>query len=137
MRQRGRKSASQVEAGAVAVIERADAPLDLTAEEGDEWRGIVDAMPADWFPRETWPLLSQYCRHIVASRRVAQLIDAEMSREDLEVRELDRLLAAQCRETAKIRELAASMRLAQQSTWTAKSGDTAKQKRTVKRLWEG
>jgi hypothetical protein len=30
---------------------------------------------AYWFGRETWPLLSQFCRHVVIARRVAKLID--------------------------------------------------------------
>lgn len=138
MRQRGRKGAAQIDApGAVIVIDRPAAPLELTPEETDEWRAIVDAMPADWFQRETWPLLAQLCRHTVSARRVAQLIDAEMASTEIDLGKLDKLLGAQARETAKIRELAASMRLSQQSTWNAKSGDTAKAKRTVKRLWDG
>ena len=138
MRQRGRKGAAQTEvSGAVAVIDRPQAPLDLTPDETDEWNAVVDAMPADWFPRETWPLLAQYCRHAVTSRRLGQLVDAEMARPDMDMRTLKDLLTLQRGETSGLKALAASMRLAQQSTWNAKSGDTAKNKRTVKRLWDG
>jgi hypothetical protein len=80
LRQRGRKGVAGVETvGAVMVVNRPDAPLDLTPEETDEWCAIVDAMPADWFPRETWPLLAQFCRHTVASRRIAQMVDADQT----------------------------------------------------------
>lgn len=138
MRQRGRKSAAEIEAvGAVVVVDRPDAPLDLTPEETDEWRSIVDSMPADWFPRETWALLAQYCRHTIAARRVAALIDAEMAADEIDLGKLDKLTTMQARETSALKAMAAAMRLAQQSTWNAKSGDTAKAKRTVKRLWEG
>jgi hypothetical protein len=138
MRQRGRKGIAQIEtAGAVMVITRPDAPLDLTPDETDEWCAIVDAMPADWFARETWPLLAQFCRHTVTSRRVGQLIDAEMAQTEMDLRNLDKLTQMQARETSALKALAASMRLSQQSTWNAKSGDTAKAKRTVKRLWDG
>jgi hypothetical protein len=138
MIQRGRKGSAQIEtAGAVMVIARAEAPLDLTPDETDEWRAVVDALPADWFPRETWPLLAQFCRHTVMSRRMGALIDAEMSAPEIDMKSLDKLTQMQARETAALKALAASMRLSQQSTWNAKSGDTAKAKRTVKRLWEG
>ena len=138
MRQRGRKGISQIEApGVVVVVARPDAPLDLTPEESDEWRAIVDAMPADWFQRETWPLLAQYVRHTIAARRVAQLIDAEMASAEIDLGKLDKLLAAQARETAALKSMAAAMRLAQQSSRTDGSAATEKRKRTVKRLWEG
>jgi hypothetical protein len=138
MRQRGRKGIAQTEtAGALTVVARPDAPLDLTPDETDEWHAVVDALPADWFPRETWPLLAQFCRHTVSARRVAQLIDAEMAKAEMDLRNLKEFLTLQRGETAALKALAASMRISQQSTWNAKSGDTAKAKRTVKRLWEG
>jgi hypothetical protein len=118
------------------VITRPDAPLDLTPAETEEWHGIVDAMPGDWFPRETWPLLAQFCRHTVLTRRLGQLIDAEMAQEDVDIRALDKLTQMQARETSSLKALAASMRLSQQSAYNALSASTAKEKRTVKRLWE-
>ena len=89
MRQRGRKGVTQIEAsGAPTVISRRDAPLDLTPDASDEWRAIVDVMPADWFSRETWPLLAQYCRHAVTSRRIGQLIEAEMAAVEIDLQKL-------------------------------------------------
>ena len=138
MRQRGRKGVTQIEAsGAPTVISRRDAPLDLTPDASDEWRAIVDVMPADWFSRETWPLLAQYCRHAVTSRRIGQLIEAEMAAVEIDLQKLNTLTTMQAQETSSLKAMAAAMRLAQQSTWNAKSGDTAKSKRTVKRLWDG
>ena len=138
MRQRGRKGVTQIEAsGAPTVISRPDAPLDLTPDASDEWRAIVDVMPADWFSRETWPLLAQYCRHAVTSRRIGQLIEAEMAAVEIDLQKLNKLTKMQAQETSSLKAMAAAMRLAQQSTWNAKSGDTAKSKRTVKRLWDG
>ena len=138
MRQRGRKGVTQIEAsGAPTVISRPDAPLDLTPDASDEWRAIVDVMPADWFSRETWPLLAQYCRHAVTSRHIGQLIEAEMAAVEIDLQKLNKLTKMQAQETSSLKAMAAAMRLAQQSTWNAKSGDTAKSKRTVKRLWDG
>lgn len=138
MQQRGRKSAAQMEsAGAVMVIDRPDVPLDLTPEEADEWRAVVDGMPADWFPRETWPLLAQFCRHTVSARRVAQMVDSEMARDPIDVDTIGKLLQMQARETSALKAMAAAMRLAQQSSRSHDTATTSKRKRTVKRLWDG
>jgi hypothetical protein len=137
MKQRGRKGVAQTEVALVETLSRPQAPLDLTPEETDEWHAITEAMPANWFPRETWPLLSQFCRHTIAARRVSQLIDAEMAKPDMDLSVLKDLLTLQRGETAALKAMAASMRLSQQSTWNAQSGNTAKSKRTVKSLWEG
>ena len=123
-------------AGAVSLVRRPDAPLDLTPEEGDEWLRIVDAMPADWFTPETHALLRQHCRHVVAARRVAQLIDQEMAREDMDVGALDKLLQMQARETGALKAMAASMRISQQASYTAQRAGTQKEKRAVRRPWE-
>lgn len=137
MQQRGRKSAAQVEAqSALAIVQRPEAPLDLTPEETDVWCATVDAMPADWFPRETWPLLKQYCRHEVCARRVAQLIDAAMASDPLDTGALKDMLAMQARETASLKAMAAAMRLAQQSSRTDGSAATSKKRRAVARPWE-
>lgn len=142
MRQRGRQSLAALTApaasqGAVTLLQRPEPPLDLTPEETDEWASVVDALPADWFPRETHPLLKQFVRHTVSARRVAQMIDAEMARNPLDVPTLDKMLAMQARETAALKALAAAMRLAQQSARTDGAAGTAKRGgRTVARPWE-
>lgn len=138
MRQRGRKSAASLTvAGAVTVIERPSAPLDLTPEETDVWVATVEAMPGDWFPRETHPLLAQWCRHTVTSRRVAQLIDAASSRDEVDVGELKELLGMQAKETGALKALAASMRLSQQASYSARGAGGEKSRRsTMKRPWE-
>ena len=74
---RGRKSSAELSILTMPTLEtimRPDAPYDLTDEQADEWRAVVNRMPADWFPRETHGMLTQYCRHVVAARRVAQLV---------------------------------------------------------------
>lgn len=135
---RGPKSGSEVATmGMVALVNRPDAPLDLTPEQSDAWREIVDALPADWFSKENHPLLAQYCRHVVSARRVAQLIDAECSKADVDIKSYTDLLAAETKQTAALRALAASMRLAQQSRYETRGAATAsKRGKTVKRPWE-
>lgn len=137
MQKRGRTSGAEIAvASAVAIVRRPDAPLELTPEETEEWTAIVDTMPADWFTRETHGLLRQYCRHVVMARRVAQLIDTEMARDEIDYGALDKLGQMQARETASIKAMSASMRISQQSSYNAKTAATGKSNRTAKRPWE-
>ena len=94
---------------------------------------------ASWqsFSPENYPLLSQYCRHIVNARHTAQLIDQECSSPEMDVRQYMELLGAQHKQTAALKALAASMRLAQQAKYdTQKSAVAQKRVGTVKRPWE-
>lgn len=124
MKKRGRKSAASSElaiASAVETISRPDAPYDLTDEQAQEWWAVVNRMPADWFPRETHGMLTQYCRHVVAARKVAQLITKSEKSRSFDVDEYDRLLKMQEREGRAISSLATRMRISQQATVRAES----------------
>lgn len=116
MKQRGRKSAAALTvkpiAGPVDRIERPDAPYTLSDLAAEEWRAIVNRMPADYFPRETWPMLAQLCRHVVASNRLGMLITQLETTKDLWDPEVWlRYLAAQERESRAISSLCGRMRL--------------------------
>lgn len=115
---RGRISMSElmVPASVIEIAQRPDAPHELTEQEAMEWRAIVSAMPADHFARGNYPLLIQLCRHIVASRRVAQLAETAASKRDFDRREYMILLQMQATESAAIMRLSRSMRLTQQAT---------------------
>ena len=137
---RGKKTGSQIVAqrAAVMLMERPKPPLDLTPAQSDEWVEIVNSLPADWFSPENYPLLAQYCRHIVNARHTAQLIDqAESSSPEMDVHQYLKLLAAQHKQTAALKALAASMRFAQQARYDAQKA-AVKQRSvgTVKRPWE-
>jgi hypothetical protein len=116
--QRGRRSAAAlaIAAPTVEIVQRPDAPYDLTDEQVDEWRAIVNRLPADWFPRETHGVLAQLCRHIVNARRVAQLITAELENEKLDVGVYEQLLRMQAKESALIVSLSTKLRITQQAT---------------------
>ena len=117
---RGRKSAASQEiavpTGVVETIQRPDAPYDLTDEQAAEWWSIVNGMPADWFPRETHGMLSDYCRHVVKSRRVAQMVAAAEEEKELDVEKLDRLYKMADRESRAASSLATRLRITPQST---------------------
>lgn len=124
MTKRGRVSMADLMTpkDATEVIQRPDAPYDLDDQESDEWRAQVGAMPADHFTRSTWPLLSMYCRHIVAATRLSQLAQAALhppkvrgKKAELDLSLYNALLKAHRAETAAAQRLARSMRLTQQS----------------------
>lgn len=135
MATRGRKSAaslSVVRAEAIDIVRRPQPPQELTTEQAQEWRAVVDRLPADWFPRETHSLLAQYCRHVVAARRISQLIAASESAGEFDLDEYDKLLKMQEREGRALSSLATRMRITQQTTY-----DKSKKKPTSgKRPWD-
>ena len=119
----GRTSAAALEVRQVSPVEavqRPDAPYDLTDEQSEEWWAVVNRMPADWFPRETHGILSQYCRHVVAARRVAQLVAAEEAGE-FDLNRYDQLLKMQEREGRALSSLATRLRITQQATVSSKA----------------
>lgn len=123
MAKRGRTSVAElmVPENSLEVVQRPDAPYELNDEESDEWRGIIRSMPADHFTRGNYPLLAQLCRHIVAARRISQLISKCMKEKPFQQRLYASLLVLQTSESAAIMRLSRSMRLTQQSTKKAES----------------
>jgi hypothetical protein len=123
--QRGRKSAAaqlDVIAAEIDAVQRPDPPAELTAEEAAVWRDTVSVMRPDWFGRETWPLLIQYCRHVVHARHIAKLLEATDIESD--IGKFRKLSGMEARESAIIAMLATRMRLTHQS-----SADPKKKKR--------
>jgi hypothetical protein len=117
---RGRKSAAQMAmlgAHGVEVLPRPKPPKDFNKEERAEWRALVEAMPADYFPQETHGILAQYVRHLVRSRWVAAEL-ARMQRGELKFEPLKytALMKAETAQSIQIKNLAAQMRLTQKST---------------------
>ena len=135
---RGKKTGRQIVAqrAAVAVMERPKPPLDLTPAQSDEWVDVVNVMPADWFSPENYPLLSQYCRHIVNARHIAQLIDQECSGPEMDPRRYSDLLATQHKQTNALKTLASALRLSPHARYdTQKAAVATRGVGTVKRPW--
>ena len=136
---RGRKSAAEL--GVIPGIpQRPEPPDELTPQQAEEWREIVDRMPVDWFRREIHPLLCAYCRHICNARHIAGLIeDARVVdvADRKAVMRYNRFLGMQERQTSALMGLATRMRLTNQSRYTAGSAATqAKGGHSGKPLWE-
>lgn len=137
MQQRGRKSSAALEITTTSVLERVErpkAPHDLTDEEIEVWAAVVASEPADWFSPATLPLLSQYCRHAVHARRIAELLEKATGDEKLAITDYERLLKMQQRESAMLKTLATSMRISQQSTTNHRGNKT---KSAARKPWEG
>ncbi len=120
---RGRKSATSlaiIGPEGIETVRRPDSPDELTSEQAEEWRAVVNRLAADWFPREMHGLLAQYCRHIVAARRIAGLITNLWKSETIDLDDYDRLLKCQERESRCIASLATKMRITQQAFYDAK-----------------
>ena len=136
MGQRGPKSRSALSVVAPSTIgaaKRPDPAVTLTDEQAGVWVSVVDNLPADWFPTDVHGTLEQYCRHVVAARKVAQLIAQAESLEDLDVADYDRLLKMQEREGRALSSLATRLRITPQSRYQARKNPG---KGKVKKPWE-
>ena len=137
MKQRGRRSSAALALATVSPIEtvaRQRAPHDLTDEETEVWAAVVGDQPADWFSPSTVPILAAYCRHVVQSRRVAELIEKATGDSELSIQDYDRLLKMQERESRAITSLATKMLSSQQSVRTDRGNKTVSAPR---KPWEG
>ena len=118
MKQRGRKGAlSVVHESGVSAVDRPEPLPELTPEQRVIWIQTVNALPADWFPEETHGFLAQYCKHVVTSRHVAQMIEQAESGGEIDVTEYDKLLKMQERESRILLSLGTKMRMTQQATY--------------------
>lgn len=118
---RGRKSSAEltiVGSHTLEPVERPQAPPDLTKEQASEWSAIVNRMPSDWFGPESYPILAQYCRHIVSARRVADIVARfEGCDGPFDFGAYEKALRCQDRESKALANLATKMRLSQQSAY--------------------
>ncbi len=135
---RGRKSAAEL--GVIPGIpQRPEPPDELTPQQAEEWRAVVARMPVNWFPREIFPLLCAYVRHVTNSRHIARLIEAA---EDMDIGDrtalmrFNRLLGMQERQSNVMAGLATRMRLTNQSRYTASSAAAQAKRGSGVKLWE-
>lgn len=89
----------------IEVVERPKPPSELTSEQQAEWQALVNANAADRFHRGQHAMLAAHCRHVVAQRRIGQMID-QLIEAPFETEEYDRLLKMQERESRCLASLA-------------------------------
>lgn len=120
---RGRKSVAELLIGS-PVVGYPDAPYNLTDAEAEEWRAIVASMQPGYFARSHYPLLTQLCRHVVISNRVAMLIEQCCKKRTFDRAELASLLAMQNAETQALIRLCRQLRLSHQAIMRLESRKT-------------
>lgn len=135
---RGRKSLADLSVVRVG-DERIEAPPSLTKEQFEEWRRIVNSLPADYFRPGDAPLLAAYCVAISFHKRAAADIEKRgislvNERGNEYANPSHQLLTSQASVMA---QLAVKLRLCQSGRMTgkaakAKSGEEAR----VKRPWD-
>jgi hypothetical protein len=135
MGNRGRPSSASIllEKARIESTERPRAPHDLNDEECEVWVKVISSQTPDWFTDGNLPLLVQYCRHCVQARHIAELIEKATGDRKLSIRDRNRLLAMQDRETKTIIQLATKMRITQQSV----TNHRGNKKTASSKPWEG
>lgn len=108
---------SVVKQQGLETFRRPTAPYDLTAEQAEIWRDIVESSPPDWFPAETYHILIQYCRLISRARVIAAQVNAmEKTRGFKSDKYYLQLLKIEMNLSQCMKVLATSMRLTQNAT---------------------
>ena len=81
---------------------------------------FLSSMPKspDWFTSATVPLLAQLARHIVQARRIAEIIERTVGKQETELGYYVELLKQQRAESQAIATLATKLRLTPQSRRT-------------------
>ena len=112
---RGRKSAAELEIAQVVPLRPfPKAPEHLTQAQADVWRLVITSRAAELIPPESYPVLVEYCRAVVAADQVAEELDVfkpEWRKTDEGLRRWDKLLAMQDRLAGKIASLAVKLRI--------------------------
>jgi hypothetical protein len=80
------------------------------------WEEVTSCYPADWFNIGNAHILGQYCRHVVAARHVAELIERVIGYRDFDIRAYKALLETQAKETSLMCSVATKLRITPQST---------------------
>jgi hypothetical protein len=140
MRQRGRKSAASLTVVPFVPSQRPVPPDHLSKQEADEWRAIVDRLPANWFPRETQPLLERLCFHVCLAQRLERELrkyDNGSLRSKTGLQRFCTLGSMEVRETMTIISLMTKLRLTVQSRYKAERAATlANNAPTGRKPWE-
>lgn len=115
MEQRGRKSAAELAIPKASEIDKMpDPPSNLTDAQSDIWRLVVASRGGDLIAVESYPVLVEYCRNVVAANEIAALIDkidVQNISNVVQLKHYDKLLIMQDRASARVAYLATKLRL--------------------------
>ena len=126
MEGRGRRSAASLAVvAATAIPQRPDPPASMTAAQKAIWRDVVRSMPVDWFGPECLPVLKEYIRAAAMCDTLDAMIQKGSRKGSPSAENLKMLLDSRAKESNRVAQLAAKLRLTQQSRYTPKSAATA------------
>ena len=125
----------QVDSGTVISLpDRPEPPQNFTEDEALLWRDVVATKPADWFMRDSQPMLAAYCQAVVMHRELMRRWHAlDVAAEIKDVRDLVTLIN---KTASSASSLATKLRLTQQSRYTPQAASTASKKASPLRPWE-
>lgn len=127
MKQRGRKSSESLATVTALPLRMVQPPAELSAEECDVWARVTATKPAEWWDAGSVPLLAQYCRAVVQSELVAELVSTTgkaMLTDPDELARYKELRKIQAALSGEMTSLATKMRLTQQSRYRADKAET-------------
>ena len=134
---RGRKSVNAL--SVVPVIPgqgRPEPPRALDKAEKAVWRGIVGAMPPNWFGSECQPVLRRLCAQVVISEGLEEQLRGVRA-DGISDSERAARLAEAHREAARaVNQLSQSLRLTPKSRWSARASETEISHAAKERPWE-
>ena len=138
MAKRGRKSAAELSVVRVSLEGyRPPAPDDLTSQQAQVWREIVESVPGGWISPAQEPLLAAYCRHVSGADRLSAMIEKCDPEGAGELERFGKLLTMRERETKALSSLATRMRLTQQSQMHSRTAARAMSNAHVgPKLWD-
>ena len=111
---RGRRSRDDRDAGRVEQpLPLLEAPTYLTTEQRELWYAVVASKPADWFRADSAPVLEAYVRAVTHYRAISKRLDSPPR----DVDTLSKLTNAVAQQARLVAQLAAKMRLTQQSRY--------------------
>ena len=113
---RGRKSSADLMTPRpLQVYPRQPLPPELSGDEAEVFLEIVNTEEGGWLNKGSVPVLTQYCRHVVQARRVAELLEAAVGQDHTSWQYYTQLLVQQRAESAAIAALSVKLRLAPSS----------------------
>lgn len=117
-----------------ALPERPEPPSHLTDDEAQLWREVVATKPADWFQRDSHPILVAYVQGAILHRQLMEKFHSlEFPFGSKGYVEHVNLIV---RVAGSIAQLGAKLRLTQQSRYTPRAAGTAAKKAIPLRPWE-
>ena len=112
-------------------------PAFLSPDEAAQWRIYVEALPADWFPPEVQPLLSELCETITLSHRLAGELRAVKSlKGDESFQKFMELVRAKIQVSALIMQLSTKLRCTVQSRLTARKASSFAETARFPKPWD-